>query len=77
MTHSNRKKLSRNPQTIGSGVGKRIVCPRCGKEGVLTVKEIPRKNSRYYALYIYHYIQEKQKVCWHYYGPKKLEVNNI
>ena len=74
MADSSIKRAGGNRQNIDSGVGKKVVCPRCGKDGVLTVKEIPRKNVKYHALYIYHYVQEEQKICWHYYSSTRLEA---
>jgi len=57
-----------NGQNIKARVGKKILCPRCNVEGVLTVKEIPRKTVKYYAFYVYHYIPDERKILWHYYG---------
>jgi hypothetical protein len=74
MADSSIKKAGGNRQNIDSGVGKRVVCPRCGQEGTLAVKEIPRKNAKYHAYYVRHYIPERRKILWHYYGFKRMEA---
>ena len=68
------KRAPGNRQNIASGVGKRVVCPRCGQEGTLAVKEIPRKNFKYHAYYVRHYIPEQRKILWHYYSLKGMEA---
>ncbi len=55
-------------KNTASRVGKEIICPRCHRPGVLKLKEIPRKESVYHALYVYHYDRMAKRIKWHYYG---------
>ena len=55
-------------KNIASRVGKTVLCPKCGKPGILKVKEIPRKETVYHALYVYHYDPMIKRPKWHYYG---------